>query len=489
MTKIKRLDRSAAQDNIVILCLCIILFKQMLYYLSDSWTVVHDKMFILGGMAGTVLLFISLFGKKQKSTEIKLLVMFVFWLIITRFMNRDVNLLRSIEHLNIVIVCVATVYCGMVMDKDSRKKALNIISVLVCSICFVLAVVGIYVAIVRVNVSLPLDITVGLHDEENGHLYITVLRANRNLSSMWFLLCFCFVLYQMSICKNKLLHIPMILVAISYYIFASLTKSRGTMIAFSCVLAMLVMLFVDKKANKAKMPVRLAVLIAVAIVISPLAYKSYTWVGEGIDAIHIAVAANDSVNLDKSDTDENASFDESNEDADKVSSDGKTSFDDYRDAENVMTLTGRTDIWISGLKALCYEPQRLIWGGLVEGGEYMYMTNWINKVVKLYMHNYLLDILMISGLPGFFLMLAFSLLLVVRMIKVFFNEHAEFFVKLLTLPLAASLIKNMIEANIFRLDDISNTLFCFIAGVFLAYSYELLPGKKAENETSLPSEY
>jgi hypothetical protein len=46
---------------------------------------------------------------------------------------------------------------------------------------------------------------------------------------------------------------------------------------------------------------------------------------------------------------------------------------------------------------------------------------------------------------------------------------------LLTIPLAATFVKNMMESNIFHTNDIADFLFCLIAGIFLAYSYEQLP--------------
>ena len=85
---------------------------------------------------------------------------------------------------------------------------------------------------------------------------------------------------------------------------------------------------------------------------------------------------------------------------------------------------------------------------------------------------------MLTGILGFLLLLAFTLILVWRMVRVFFAAGAELSVKLLTLPLTAVLLKNMGEAMLLRYDDITNYMFFLVTGVFLAYSYELLPEKK-----------
>jgi hypothetical protein len=39
----------------------------------------------------------------------------------------------------------------------------------------------------------------------------------------------------------------------------------------------------------------------------------------------------------------------------------------------------------------------------------------------------------------------------------------------------SDICKNMMESNIFHTNDIADFLFCLIAGIFLAYSYEQLP--------------
>ena len=85
---------------------------------------------------------------------------------------------------------------------------------------------------------------------------------------------------------------------------------------------------------------------------------------------------------------------------------------------------------------------------------------------------------MLTGLPGLLLILAFFFILVCRMLRIFFDTGVDSSIKLLTLPLTTVLLKNMGEAMLLRYDDITNYFFFLVAGVFLAYSYELLPEKK-----------
>lgn len=87
---------------------------------------------------------------------------------------------------------------------------------------------------------------------------------------------------------------------------------------------------------------------------------------------------------------------------------------------------------------------------------------------------------MLTGLVGLVLLAVFTVLLVVRMVRLFFAPDTQvgFEKKMLTLPLAAILLENTMEAVIFRYTDPIPICFFLVAGVFLAYSYELLPEKK-----------
>jgi len=77
---------------------------------------------------------------------------------------------------------------------------------------------------------------------------------------------------------------------------------------------------------------------------------------------------------------------------------------------------------------------------------------------------------------------------VVRMFRLFFSAHpkATTAVKSLTLPVSGILVYGMLETVIFTasaderaLTDFRELFFFLLAGVVLAYSYELEPSNKA----------
>lgn len=149
-------------------------------------------------------------------------------------------------------------------------------------------------------------------------------------------------------------------------------------------------------------------------------------------------------------------------------------------------MNGRAPLWKAGMIVLQEEPERLIKGGLI--GQYMERVSDVR--VELYtlnpnsrneqMHNYILDSLMLTGVPGALILIIFTMFLVVRMVRVFFSADpaVPFQLKLLTLPIVMLLLDNMAEAHIFRYAIMPSILFFLICGVFLAWSYEVLPGAK-----------
>ena len=104
-----------------------------------------------------------------------------------------------------------------------------------------------------------------------------------------------------------------------------------------------------------------------------------------------------------------------------------------------------------------------------------------------HMHNFLAQVLMLTGLPGFLLVFCFAILLAVKMIRFIFVVHPNATVeaKTLTLPLAGIFVYGMFETVIFTSSadhgaptDIRELYFFFVAGIFLRHYYQIFPTKK-----------
>ena len=249
------------------------------------------------------------------------------------------------------------------------------------------------------------------------------------------------------------------------------------MITLSVALAMIVMICIDKKllgkGNRARV---LAAVLAVVLIV-PLSYKGYGVVGSIAENLSAKIVL---VNENVGNHSMGTIADIYGENTQELK-DNDVLFSETRDAGNVKELGGRGLVWKSAISLLFMEPERLLHGSL--DNEYMTMVNaFISATdpaaIVVNTHNFFLETLMLTGLPGLLLILAFFFILVCRMLRIFFDTGVDSSIKLLTLPLTTVLLKNMGEAMLLRYDDITNYFFFLVAGVFLAYSYELLPEKK-----------
>ncbi len=97
------------------------------------------------------------------------------------------------------------------------------------------------------------------------------------------------------------------------------------------------------------------------------------------------------------------------------------------------------------------------------------------------MHNFLFQTILQTGLPGFLLVLAWTLLIVVRMIRVFFSrgESVPLSVAFLTIPMTGMFLFCSMEYELFPAWDTSTQAFLLLTGVFLGMYREYFPNAPA----------
>ena len=144
------------------------------------------------------------------------------------------------------------------------------------------------------------------------------------------------------------------------------------------------------------------------------------------------------------------------------------------------TFTGRTEIWQSGLIAISEDMGMMLKGGnskdLMVSINHI-LTTRVNPTVteyKYHMHNSYLMVLMLLGLPGFLLIMLWTVMMVIKMVKLFFSKKAGLADKYLTVPLAGVFVVSLAESFIFTAHDTVGLIFYLYAGVFLARSYEIM---------------
>lgn len=419
----------------------------------------------------------------SSSREEKCVFAFALWLYITRALNGDVFLDMEFYHVvRTVLFSISFICVGFVLDSADRKRFLCIVCAVVCLYWFVLAAVGIYATLSFQRIALPpADMSVGIA-YISGNFQLSVDNIHRNVSGVWFALAVIMMAILFFRCKNRFWRIAVCIAALVFYVAAALSFCRAAQIGLAVALTMLVMLLLLRhfasKGTRFK-----ALLCAAAILCLPVFYKSYGLITQGCGLISGTFFSQAQSLYIASLPVEEGEGEAEETPAEEADAEESSVFAESRGMDSVMALGGRVPLWKSGFICLQQESSRLIKGELLS--RYMDTVAAICKRIAPdngasngQMHNYILDALLLTGIPGALLLILFTLMVLWKMLKVFFSDAASFENKLLTLPLAFFFMDNLMEAHIFRYALVNSILFFLICGIFLAESYELFPGKK-----------
>ena len=457
--------------------------EQLLVSTMSYRTVLMGYVFICGVAAQLMFTAFSFATVKRNRVAATILVGFMLWLVVSRPLVWDFQLVDSMPliiptALNISILC----YAASLEDKE-RKRLFALIAALICIFCFYVCLGLLYAAVTRRDISIPPFIGIKMK-EEGGLHYVNLVSSHRNYFSQWYCLCFCLAACLAALSEKKFVKAACGIMMAAFYVIVAIELSRISMIALALSIGMMSALLVIKRVPNKKTSVHVAIALAAVLVVTPVVYKSYNLVGTAVGKISLAVTPIEQ-KADAATTDDDAEKQNGGEQSGTVIiEEGDAMFTETRTKENVKKLGGRVVVWKSMYNVLKSEPSRLLFGDVTSD----YMSD-INRAISQtdpsavvrHTHNYLIETLFLTGIPGLLLMIAFSVILVVRMVKVFFSPDAGLFPKLLTIPLAANLLKGMGEATLIFHDsvdnDITNYIFFLAAGIFLAYSYELFPEK------------
>ena len=412
--------------------------------------------------------------------ELRLVIYYTIWVFLTRLLNTDYYLQNELDLVISRVLCCVILPVGLLLEEKERRIFLDIVIAVSGAFYFVTALVGLYACIFGVYFYVPPEnVVFGLDNAAyaNSYVRIVVWETSRNINAVWFYLAGCMMVYEFFRCKNKLWRIPICLAFFVFHLAVAFTMTRSVMLAASINAAMLAVLLGMKHVRTESKALRVALIALLAVCSMLLCYKSYEWLRSGTakiyDAMDVKIERTSDQFIDPA-----------------VLSEDGTNFNDSRDlAQSISTGSMRFHVWASAIPAIRDEPLRLLIGkysSKLMDGPHLYQIHAENGSF-LHMHNYLLQVLMLTGLVGFLLVLAFSVLLVIRMIRLFFSAHpgATTAVKTLTLPVSGILVYGMLETVIFTasaderaLTDFRELFFFLLAGVVLAWSYELEPPKK-----------
>ena len=412
--------------------------------------------------------------------EVRLVIWYAVWMFISRLLNTDFYLQNELDLVISRVLCCVVLPVGLMLEERERRVMLDIIIAVVGAFYFVTALIGLYACIFGVYFYLPPEnVVFGIDNAAYGNSYVRIVawETTRNISAVWFYYAGCMMVYEFFNCKNKLWRIPICLALFVFHLAVAFTMTRSVILAASVNAAMLAILLGMKHIRTEKTALRVVLISLLAVGSLALCYKSYEWLRAGTAAVYDAMDVQIERISDQFMTQE------------ALEGEG-TNFSDTRDMkESLSTGSARFGVWAAAIPAIRDEPLRLLTGkysSKVMDGPHRYQISAENGSFW-HMHNYLIQTLMLTGLIGFLLVLVFSVLLVRRMLRLFFsrNPGATTAIKTLTLPVSGILLYGMLETVIFTnsaddraVTDFRELFFFLLAGFVLAWSYELEPEKK-----------
>jgi len=434
------------------------------------WTRINETFYI--ALAPILLAFYLYFLRFRGGIELKIIIVFWLWMIISRFLNGiDVVFSDYDTFINYGMYIIFFSVCFLLED-SKRRKLLSWCFAAIGTYYTILAIIGIVCAVFRITVYNPLIDWYFASFTADKFRRLNMLGQNPNVVSSWFLIGFysLFFLFFNVKGKMRLCRILIVPALIANYLALSLTYSRNAMLGFSVCTAIFAMMLALKYLPARKIWQKSAMIIIIAVVFIPLNYKSFDASTAFLGKISGIVPVEESVEIsDETLAQENVS-----------SAQSTAIFEDPRDlSKSVSTMSSRIPIWKSIFYTIRKDPLRLIRGcGYLNAME---IPNEILPKEYANMHNSYVQAILVTGLPGFLLTIAFTIIMLIHMIKLFFSmaEGADFAVKSLILAVAALLMYGLLEALLFYVTDFRGQYFYLVAGAVVAWSKELSPNKKS----------
>lgn len=423
------------------------------------------------------------FGRKNVRTEVKLLEALCLWFIISRILNGDLFLAEDGMYVfNIAFSCLFFPVC-MVVPEDKRKKVLDAFAAVATIYCLFGAILGIHTAITGKQIVNPF--TEWYFSRMDGRLEL--FETNYNASGNWFFSGIFFLIYLFFRCKNPIGKVLAVLAALAEYTALALTANRSSMLGFAVSAALLAALPVIKYLKIKKTGYKVLALLLTMAVAVPAFYSGFAGVRYLAGSAAVNYAANHiDTEAGETEAEENAARPsyiienlsehvmlsaETEQTEENVEADSNDIYKDDRGFED----SGRLKIYKTAIMSLKDDPARILRGCM--SSDIMSTVNPYYELGFGHMHNSYLQTLHFAGLPGFLLAVAFTVLVFIHAVKLYFSESikADMAIKSLVLFLPGMFIYNMLETSMFAFLDLRSTVLFLAAGAVVAYSYEICP--------------
>lgn len=409
--------------------------------------------------------------------EVNLVLVFAIWAIVCRFCRLDFFLYYDTNVIIGRFLCVAVIGVGPLMDSRQRKVFLRWLCAVFCTYYTVVAILAIAANVLGTQIFIPPEAVFGHSSYEANTLnYIIPFGVYRNTTAMWFYIALFLAIYSIITRPSTLARVLYAVAALVLYVAVVLTFCRSVMVATICSLAMLAILLALKYIPCPRLWQKLVLVLLCLGLVLPLSYKSFDWTSSAMTWVSSRIMAGEPASPESSPQAEASG---------PVEEQSGVSLVDNRDIlRDAATLTGRTKIYATLIPTMKEDPLRFFFGASF--ADMMDIPHRLAGGRYYHMHNAWLQVIMEFGFPGFLIMMAFCILLLVRMVIMFFSAspHCGLAEKSLVLPLTGFFIYSLIETCIFNPSgmftdamnvEIRELMFFLLSGLFLADSHQVLP--------------
>jgi len=482
----------------------VLLFYMLELLVPMRWLDIYNNygLVAIGFMAG------AWFAKRGFSgaAEVKIFLLFVVWALVSRWLNGDIYLFIDLKLVLSLLLGFLLFAAGTALCEKACGIFLDLLTLIYSGFFLLVALASIFVFLTDTYIHIPPENVWITILNEGGMNSLNALSTHRLIAVGRFFLAACLVVYQFVKRKNIIVRILCLLAYITLHMAIALCHARTTHIAMCVGFAMLMLLAFIPVFEKRSKPLRFAALPIIAALSLLVFYKSF-------DVCDLAVARLREATVPAFETYYNSLEVKPNEEyfgtrefsaelsaaaaaEEKAaqSSSGeepaaavtpspkpvKESVVDNRKLLGNWTFTGRTEIWESGIIAIKENPRVALFGesskDFMKGVNHI-LRSQVNPSVKEYknhMHNSFMQVLMLFGVPGLLLVLAWTVLMVKNMLRLFFSKMAPLHDKFLTVPLAGVFVISLAEVFIFGSLDTITIVFYLIAGAFLSRYYEIM---------------
>ncbi|MBQ2960236.1 MAG: O-antigen ligase family protein [Oscillospiraceae bacterium] len=410
--------------------------------------------------------------------EVRIVIIYAIWVFITRLLNTDLYLQNELDLVISRILCCVIFPVGMLLEPDERSKLLDFIIAVSCAFFLATGLMAVYACVFGVYFYVPPEnVVFGIDNNYmfNTYTYIVPWGTNRTIAAVWFYYGWCMMAYEFFHCKNKLWRIPICVAWFCFHLIMAFSFCRSLMLAISVNVGMLLILLGIKYIKVKKIAVKAVIIVLITALSLPVTFQSFEVLRSASASVYNSL-----------DTDIERIADEymANSFVEKTQDNGQ-SFEDPRDMKkSVSNISNRGEIYASVIPTIKLDPMRLLIGKYSD--KIMDIPNLFQSFPYYHMHNMFLHVLMLTGVIGLLLVLAFTVLMVIKMIRVFFSNHplAGMDIKVLTLPISGIFIYSLLELILFTassddrsVTDFRELFFFLIAGIFLSYYYQIFPPK------------